>query len=91
MPIIFGFPKLSWILAVTSKGKPKQSFNSHQIFSICHWNLNSIYAHNYKKISLLRAYISTHNFEVICISETYLDSDISDDDKNLKIADYNLM
>ena len=26
-------------------------------FSICHWNLNSISAHNFVKISLLRAYV----------------------------------
>ena len=42
-------------------------------------------------MSLLRAYISTHKLDVICISETYLDSDISDDDDNLKIAGYNLI
>ena len=48
---------------------PKPS--SNQSFSICHWNLNSISAHNYMKISLLRAYKSTHKFEVICISETF--------------------
>ena len=53
--------------------------------------LNSISAHNYIKVSLLRAYISTHKFDVICISETYLDSDTSDDDDNLKIAGYNLI
>ena len=37
------------------------------------------------------AYISTHKFDAICISETYLDSDTSDDDDNLKIAGYNLI
>ena len=62
--------------------------NSNQSFSICHWNLNSITAHNYLKISLLRAYISLHNFDVVCISETYLDSTTALDDKNLKIAGY---
>ena len=62
---------------------PKPS--SNQGFSVCHSNLNSISAHNYIKVSLLRAYISTHKFDVICISETYLDSDTSDDDDNLKL------
>ena len=62
---------------------------SNQSFSICHWNLNSISAHNYMKVSLLRAYISTHKFDVIFISETYFDSDASDDGDNLKIAGYN--
>ena len=35
---------------------PKPS--SNQSFSICHWNLNSISAHNYIKLSFLRAYLS---------------------------------
>ena len=60
-------------------------------FSICHWNLNSITAHNYLKVSLLRAYISLHNFDVVCISETYLDSTTALDDENLHIAGYNLL
>ena len=70
--------------------KPGPMLSSNQNFSICHWNLNSISAQNYIKISLLRAYISTHKFALICISETCLDSDTSDDDDKLKIADYNL-
>ena len=74
---------------IEEKRGPKPS--SNQSFSICHWNLNGIFAHSYIKVSLLRAYISTHKFDVICISETYLDSDTSDDDDNLKIAGYNLI
>ena len=35
--------------------------------SICHWNLNSISAHNYVKLSLLRAYLAFHNFDIICL------------------------
>ena len=60
-------------------------------FSICHWNLNSITAHNYLKVSLLRFYISLHNFDVVCISETYLDSTTALDDESLHIAGYNLL
>ena len=73
------------------KENPRPKPSSNQSFFICHWNLSSISAHNYIKISLLRAHISTHKFDVICISETYLDSDTSDDDDNLKIAGYNLI
>ena len=51
---------------------PKSSFCEK--FSICHWNLNSISAHNFIKISLLNVYISTHNFDILCLSETYLHS-----------------
>ena len=68
---------------------PKPSCN--QSFCICHWNWNSISAHNYIKVSLLRAYISTHKFDEICISETYLNSNTSDGEDNLKLAGYNLI
>ena len=39
---------------------------SCESFSICHWNLNSILAPNFLKLSLLRAYITVHEFDVIC-------------------------
>ena len=66
--------------------KPGPKRNSNQSFSICHWNLNSITAHNYLKVSLSRAYISLHNFDVVCISETYLDSITALDEENLHIT-----
>ena len=59
--------------------------------SICHWNLNSISAHNYVKLSLLRAYLAFHNFDIICLSETYLNSSNSPDDETLEIPGYNLV
>ena len=69
---------------------PGPKSNSAQSFSICHWNLNSISAHNFIKISLLKTCIATHKLDVICLSETYLDSSISNDDDNLKIPGYDL-
>ena len=51
--------------------------------------MNSISANNYIQLSLLRAYVSTHKFDVICTSETYFDSDTFDNDDNIKIAGYN--
>ena len=67
------------------KGTPKANL------SICHWNLNSISAHNYVKLSLLRAYLAFHNFDIICLSETYLNSSNSPDDETLEISGYNLV
>ena len=40
---------------------------------------------------LLKAYIAIHNFNIVCISETYLDSNTSPDDNNLDISGYNLI
>ena len=47
-------------------------------FSICHWNRNSITAHNFSKLTQLEAYISTYKHDFVCLSETYLDSSIPD-------------
>ena len=68
---------------------PKRS--SNQSFSICHWNLNSVNAHNYLRISLLRAYISLHNFDAVCISQTYHNSIPDLDDNNLEITRFSLL
>ena len=58
-------------------------------FSYCHWNVNSLLAHD--KISLLTAYNTIHQYDVIFISETFLDSSVSLDDRKLSIQDYSLI
>ena len=45
----------------------------------------------FTKVSFLSAYIFVHKFDIICLSETYLNSEIPSDDKNLEIAGYNLI
>ena len=52
-------------------------------FSCCHWNVSSLLAHY--KISLLTAYNTIHQYDVICVSETFLDSSVPLDDHNLCI------
>ena len=69
--------------------EPKNSVS--ECLSICHWNLNSISAHDYSKLFLLKAYISVQKFDIICLSETYLDSTVPLDYDNLVISGYNLI
>ena len=57
--------------------------------SVCHWNLNNISAHNFLKLSQLKAYISTYKHDFICLSETYLDS--STPENLIDIEGYNLV
>ena len=57
-------------------------------FSCCHWNANSLLAHN--KLSMLEAYNVAHKYDVICISESYLDSTVPLDDNSLSLNGYNL-
>ena len=62
--------------------------NHSQYFSFCHWKLNSLPAHNYAKVSLLQAFNAIHKFDLICLSESYLNSSITMDEKSLIIDGY---
>ena len=63
---------------------PGPKHRTSNYFSCCHWNGNSILAHN--KLSLLLTYNTLYKFDVICISEIYLDK--SADNDALSIDDY---
>ena len=60
-------------------------------FSFCHWNLNSLSAHNYVKRSSLKAYNSVYKHDVICLSETYLDNSVLSDESDLNFPGYKLV
>ena len=70
---------------------PGPKHNPRNAFSIWLWNLNSISAHNCAKVLLLKTYIAIHKFDIICISETYLDSSTLSEDHNLEISGYTLV
>ena len=67
-------------------GLPKKQ---QKYFPCCHWNVSSLLAHI--KISLLTAYNTINQYDVICISETFLDSSVLLDDHNLSIQGYSLI
>ena len=69
---------------------PGPTPSSGQCFPICHWNLNSITAHNFAKLSLLTVYNLVHSFVIICLSETYLNSETPSNDTRLELPGYNL-
>ena len=54
----------------------------------CYWNLNGLRAHKSVKKSLLQAYLIQHNYDIVCISEIFLNSTIQDDDESIKIDGY---
>ena len=57
---------------IESNPGPKRLKSNY--LSICHVNLKSISAHNFSKIIQLKAYNLIHKHDLICLSETYLDS-----------------
>ena len=60
-------------------------------FSICHWNLNGLTLHNYLKVSQLQAFNLVHKIDILCISETHIDSSVSKDDNALSIEGYSII
>ena len=82
------FIRLALIISGDIETNPGPENVCDQNLSLCHWNLNRITTNNFIKISLLEAYNSIHNFDLICISETFLDSDYSNDDQKLSLQGY---
>ena len=57
----------------------------------CFCNLNGLTAHDYIEITLIQGCITDQNFDTVCLPETFLNSSIQNDDRKLKIDDYNLI
>ena len=55
-----------------------------------HWNLNGLAAHDFIKLPLIEAYIAASNFDIVCLSETFLNSSLPNDDNRINIAGYSL-
>ena len=53
----------------TNPGPKKSS-----AIKFCHWNLDGLAAHDFVKVPLIEAFITTHNFDIVWLSETFLDS-----------------
>ena len=60
---------------------PKTKPNDN--LSVCYWNVNSIPSHNFQKIAVLESFVAMHKFDIICISETFLNNTYEDNDLNL--------
>ena len=68
-----------------------KSFHKNKVFiSTTQANLNSMTAHNFEKINLLEVYNLIKELDVICLSESYLDSYIASNNEYLNIKGYKL-
>ena len=77
----------SWDIE-TNPGPVSSQTNS---LSICHWNLNSIWVDNFTKLDQLVVFLSLYKYDIVCLSETFLDSSISSDYLRITLNGYNLM
>ena len=84
------FPRFMHVSGDIEKNlSPKKDF--FQNFSICHWNLHCLIAYNFTKAALLKAYLSVQKIDMFCISGTYLNSSVTEDDDSLRIPRYDLI
>ena len=66
---------------------PKKS----STIKFCHWNLNGLAAHDFVQVPLIEAFITVHNFDIVCLSETFLDSTIPRNNENINIIGYSVL
>ena len=66
---------------------PRQSL----FVKFCHWNLNGPGVHDFVKMSLIEALVTTHNFDIICLLGAFLGSSIDISDTRRNINGYSLM
>ena len=57
----------------------------------CYLNLNGIGAHDSVKVPLIEAFITAHNFDILCLSVPFLDSTVTYNDENININGYSLL
>ena len=72
-------------------GPGPPSMNIYNKLSVCHWNAGSLPVQNFVKIDLIKAFNSVHNFDIIFITETFLNSSHLSDNSELLIENYTLI
>ena len=89
----FGFYILVFINLILLCGyiekNPGPKTKPYDNLSVCHWNVNNIPSHNFQKIVVFEDFVAMHKFDIICISETFLNNTYEDNDLNLN--GYNLL
>ena len=53
--------------------------------------MNNLTAHNFQEVNLLEVYSTVNQLDVICLSESFLDSLILTENNNLKVNEYKMV
>ena len=97
---VFGFMLIFFVILYFSyilltygdiEVNPGPKKNCSTSFPFCHWNLNSLIAHNYVKLFSLQAYNSVYKHDVICLSEAYPDNSVPSNESDLNFPGYKLV
>ena len=58
--------------------------------SVCHWNLNTISVEDLSKLSQISTFLNVDQFDISCLTETFLDSSVLLEDTKPAIEGYKL-
>ena len=72
----------------TNPGPAKEKIKN---LSFCHWNVNSLIAHNLTKISHVEACNAIYMHDFIGICEIFFDFSVTEGDKNIQLNVYNMI
>ena len=83
----FGFNILVFMSLILLCGDIKEypglKIKPNDNLSVCKWNVNGILSHNFQKMAVLESFVAMHRFDIICISETFLNNTYEDSDLNV--------
>ena len=82
--------ELLLILNVDVEQNPVPEKEKYRV-TFCQWNLDGFMSHNFIKVSLLQTIAATNDYDIICLTETFLDSSFENDDDRISIPRYNLL
>ena len=68
---------------------PQPKTKSKLNLFVCNWNVNSIPSHNFQKIAILESFFAIRKFDIICISDFFLNNTYEDND--LHLNDYSVL
>ena len=73
---------------IGSNPRPKNS-QINKNLSCCHWNVNSLLALKFSKVTQIDTYKSSSSHDFASISETYFDSSVLEADRSFQLCRYN--
>ena len=91
LSITFFIKNFKHLLLLSGNIEINPGLKRSSTIKFCHWNLDELAAHDFIKVPLIETFITTSNFDVVCLSGTFLDSTIPDDDVNMQINGYSLL
>ena len=68
-----------FVLLISGDVHPHPGLCHGNSLKFCHWNLDSVAVNDFIKIPLIEAYDSVYNYDLFALSETYLDSSITNE------------